>query len=197
MSWIFDVLAVWVALCAIPIYLCLTNCLHFEKYDYQRARRDGALYALSYFVLAMTLDFLDSLPGLGVGTKSVFGQDVLEPLSHLAIVAALVVGLWHIKQIGTKTVVFMAVLGVVGFVGSTFVGDHTTVRHLANGLMPAYNWLVTGICVVSVVRLAAPKGQNQFRVLLSFGLLALAAAAAQHDLIAQWASGNAHYPILK
>ncbi len=199
----FDVLQIAVGLCAIPIALLL------KKYDQERRRasrkqlsngepEDLVWLALVVFSLAMALDFLGSLPGLGVGTKTALGQDVIEPLSHLAVVAVLVLGLWRCDQIGSRLVVFMAALGLVGFVCSTFVGEDTTVRHLANGLMPAYNWLITAVCVVAIVRIAYEHDeQMQSIVLFVLGLLALAAMAGQHDLIVQWANGNAHYPVLE
>jgi hypothetical protein len=193
MSWIFEVLQISAGLCAIPIYSYLTN----PRSSFEPDVEEGAMGALIFFTLAMALDFLGSLPGLGIGTKSIFGQDILEPLSHLAIVGALVVGLWSAKQISTGAVRVMVVLGLIGFGCSTFVADDVVIGQFANGLMPLYSWMVTAICVVMVVRLAAPKPKDQFNAYLFFGILVLIAAAAQHELIAQWASGNAHYPILK
>ncbi len=88
----------------------------------------------------------------------------------------------------------MVAIGSVGFVCSTIV-DQETARHLANGLMPAFSWLVTALCVVTMVRIAWPDGRDQFEVLLFLGILALAAMVAQNELIIQWAGGQAHYPI--
>lgn len=198
---VFDVLAVGMALCAIPIYRQLTYVtrprINKRFRAVRREESDAVFSAVMWFALAMILDFVDSLPGTGIGTKTALGQNILEPASHLAIVTALVWGLWKAREIRTHAVVVLAGLGLFGFVCSTFTGEDTTIRHVANGLMPAYSWLVTAICVVSMVRIAWPLGRDQFEVLLVLGVLALAVAVAQNELIIQWAGGQAHYPELK
>ena len=196
MSWIFDILQVAMALCAIPIYKELNRNPFWHEKGLDHFSH-AAVVVFVMFMNAMTLDFLGSLPGLGVGTKSAFGQGVLEPVSHLAVTGALVLGLWRNRRIDGLLVGFMIFLGLIGFVCSTFVDDGTLVRELANGLMPAYYWLVTAICVVLVTTAAWPRPSDQFGALLLVGLAAVAAAAAQHELIVQWAQGNAHYPVLK
>lgn len=197
MSWIFDVLQVLMALCAIPIYKILAS----EVIVHDRLRSRGTVLSsigdvLMYFAIAMALDFLGSLPGLGVGTKSAFGQDVLEPLSHLAIVGALLLGLWSIRQISGTVIWFLAVAGLIGF-AFAHGGSTDVITGLGNGLLPALNWLVIALCLVNVVCLYTTDPKGRFNLLLVFGVFALAAATAQHELIAQWAQGEPHYPELK